>query len=132
MNSSDILRLARKAAEGRTANNETEARSLYGVDEEIARFAIYIEQAATAPLLARIAELEVELEKTKAIFAASCNHAAVMELERDAKRWRYAVADGGNQRMNWLDVYDDWDGDGDFADAIDAAIDAAMKEQGHG
>lgn len=46
-----------------------------------------IEQAATAPLLARIAELEAELEKTKAIFAASCNHAAVMELERDAKRY---------------------------------------------
>lgn len=41
---------------------------------------------------------------------------------RDAARWRYAVAIGGNQCMNWLDVYDDWDGDGDFADAIDAAI----------
>lgn len=50
-----------------------------------------------------------------------------VELERDAARWRYALADGGNQRMNWLDVYDDWDGDGDFADAIDTA----MKEQGH-
>lgn len=47
-------------------------------------------------------------------------------LARDAARWRYSTAYGGNQTMNWLDVYDDWDGDGYFADAIDAA----MKEDG--
>ena len=44
----------------------------------------------------------------------------------DANRWRYSVAIGGNQTMNWLDVYDDWDGDGDFTDQIDAA---RAKEQ---
>ena len=39
----------------------------------------------------------------------------------DAERWRYAIADSGNRRMNWQDVYDDWSGEGEFADAIDAA-----------
>lgn len=42
-------------------------------------------------------------------------------LAEDAARWRFSVADGGNQRMSWLDVYDDWDGDGNFTAAIDAA-----------
>ena len=42
-------------------------------------------------------------------------------LAEDAARWRFSVADGGNQRMSWLDVYDDWDGDGDFTAAIDTA-----------
>ena len=54
----------------------------------------------------------------------SMSRALFLQREADAKdaaRWRYAVAIGGNQVMNWLDVYDDWDGDGDFADAIDAA-----------
>lgn len=40
----------------------------------------------------------------------------------DAARWRYSVAIGENQTMNWRDVYDDWDGDGDFTNAIDAAM----------
>ena len=47
---------------------------------------------------------------------------AAQDDAKDAARWRYAVEIGGNQRMNWLDVYDDWDGDGSFADAIDAAM----------
>ncbi len=47
-------------------------------------------------------------------------------LKADAERWRYSVAIGGNQTMNWLDVYDDWDGDGDFTNQIDAA---RAKEQ---
>jgi len=47
-------------------------------------------------------------------------------LRADAERWRYSVTIGGNQTMNWLDVYDDWDGDGDFTDQIDAA---RAKEQ---
>ena len=45
----------------------------------------------------------------------------VKGLGADAARWRFSVADGGNQRMSWLDDYDDWDGDGDFTAAIDAA-----------
>jgi hypothetical protein len=47
-------------------------------------------------------------------------------LRADAERWRYSVTIGGNQTMNWLDVYDDWDGDGDFTDQIDTA---RAKEQ---
>ena len=47
-------------------------------------------------------------------------------LRADAERWRYSVTIGGNQTMNWLDVYDDWDGDGVFTDQIDAA---RAKEQ---
>ena len=52
--------------------------------------------------------------------------AGAAPLKADAERWRYSVAIGGNQTMNWLDVYDDWDGDGDFTDQIDAA---RAKEQ---
>lgn len=52
--------------------------------------------------------------------------AQVQALSLDAELWRYSVAIGGNQTMNWLDVYDDWDGEGDFADAIKAAM-AAEK-----
>lgn len=44
------------------------------------------------------------------------------ELSKDAEQYRYAVAIGGNQSMNWLDVYDDWDGEGSFTDAIAAAM----------
>lgn len=44
-----------------------------------------------------------------------------LELRKDAELWRYSVAIGPNQTMNWLDVYDDWDGDGEFTDAISAA-----------
>lgn len=44
-----------------------------------------------------------------------------LELRKDAERWRYSVKIGPNQTMNWLDVYDDWDGDGEFTAAIDAA-----------
>ena len=102
-------------------------------------------QPAPAPLLARIAELEAELEKTKAIFAASCNHAAVMEMDRDARRYRWlrkrwarldeSYADGG-PKITSLRVLTDqevkeygcWDAD---PESLDAAIDAAMKEQGH-
>ena len=47
-------------------------------------------------------------------------------LRADAERWRYSVTIGGNQTMNWRDVYDDWDGDGDFTDQID---EARAKEQ---
>lgn len=95
----------------------------YDEFEQIART---IEQAATAPLLARIVHLEATASTIHGRSATE-EYVWFVELERDAARWRYALADGGNQRMNWLDVYDDWDGDGDFADAIDAA----MKEQSH-
>lgn len=70
--------------------------------------------AAPQPAVPALEDADV-LSMSKALF---------LQREADAKdaaRWRYAVAIGGNQVMNWLDVYDDWDGDGDFADAIDAA-----------
>ncbi|AMM23028.1 hypothetical protein [Variovorax sp. PAMC 28711] len=39
----------------------------------------------------------------------------------DAERWRYAIKDDGTGRMNWRAVYEAWDGDGYFVDALDAA-----------
>lgn len=67
-------------------------------------------------------------EAMRAILAhIDAQSAEIERLRTDAARWRYAVAIGGNQTMNWLDVYDDWNGDGEFA----AAIDAAMKENDH-
>lgn len=47
------------------------------------------------------------------------------KAEKDAERWRYSVEIGGNQTMNWLDVYDDWNGDGDFTAQIDSAMEAS-------
>lgn len=47
--------------------------------------------------------------------------------ERDAERWRYAIADGGNQSMNFIDIYDDWNGEDSFVDAFDAAIASEAK-----
>lgn len=50
----------------------------------------------------------------------------------DAALLRYALADGGNQSMNWQDIYDDWNGGGYFIDALRAAYrqDAARKQGG--
>lgn len=50
----------------------------------------------------------------------------------DAALLHYALADGGNQSMNWQDVYDDWSGEGYFIDALRAAYkqDAARKQGG--
>ena len=50
----------------------------------------------------------------------------------DAALLHYALADGGNQSMNWQDVYDDWNGEGYFIDALRAAYkqDAARKQGG--
>lgn len=53
---------------------------------------------------------------------------AAQDDAKDAARWRYAVAIGENQAMNWLNVYNDWEGEGSFVDAIDAAREANMKE----
>lgn len=50
------------------------------------------------------------------------------EDAEDAARWRYSVKIGENQVMNWLDVYDDWNGEGFFTDAIDAARSQAKEE----
>lgn len=106
--------------------------------EQLEAYARAIEQAATAPLMARIAEIEAELEKTKAIFAASCNHAAVMEMERDAKRWRAM-----RQTMVAVDFEPEMGGSPVVMfelhaktvmagpEGADEIADAAMKEQGH-
>ena len=50
------------------------------------------------------------------------------DVARNAERWCHAIADGENQSMNFLDIFDDWDGDGDFVEAFDAAMLAAKKE----
>jgi hypothetical protein len=81
--------------------------------------------------LAREAGMDVDTEANPAVFATVADIERFAELvaaplRADAERWRYSVAIGGNQTMNWLDVYDDWDGDGDFTDQIDAA---RAKEQ---
>ena len=54
---------------------------------------------------------------------------ASQEVKSNAERWLYAIADGGNQSMNFLDIFGDWDGDGDFVEAFDAAM-LAAKEVG--
>lgn len=46
---------------------------------------------------------------------------ASQEVKSNAERWRYAIADGGNQSMNFIDIFDDWDGDGSFVEAFDKA-----------
>ena len=46
---------------------------------------------------------------------------ASQEVKSNAERWRYAIADGGNQSMNFIDIFGDWDGDGDFVEVFDAA-----------
>lgn len=76
--------------------------------EEHRPFARAIESAATAPLLARIAELERELE----------------EASKDAERYRHLCSSGG-QRTELCFDGGHYFGKADF----DAAIDAAIKEQ---
>ena len=49
------------------------------------------------------------------------------EVKSNAERWRHAISDGGNQSMNFLDIFDDWDGDGDFVEVFDAAMLAAKE-----
>lgn len=53
-------------------------------------------------------------------------------VQEDAALLRYALSDGGNQRMNWQDVYDDWNGEGYFRDALMVAMteDAALAAKG--
>ena len=46
---------------------------------------------------------------------------ASQEVKSNAERWLYAIADGGNQSMNFIDIFGDWDGDGDFVAVFDAA-----------
>ena len=47
---------------------------------------------------------------------------ASQEVKSNAERWRHAIADGENQSMNFLDIFGDWDGDGDFVEVFDAAM----------
>ena len=77
-------------------------------------------------------ELDYDGMAENAAYIAAANPAAILALldrleaaEKDAARWRYALEIGGNQTMNWLDVYDDWDGDGDFTAQIDSAMEAS-------
>jgi hypothetical protein len=56
-----------------------------------------------------------------AVDKKECTAYFVGDVLKDAGRWQYSMAIGPNQSMNLLDVYDDWNGEGEFADAIDAA-----------
>ena len=47
------------------------------------------------------------------------------EVKGDAERWRHAISDGGNQSMSFIDIFNGWDGDGDFVESFDAAMLAA-------
>lgn len=53
---------------------------------------------------------------------------ASQDVQSNAERWIYAIADGGNQSMNFIDIFDDWDGDGSFVEAFDKARLADKKE----
>ena len=55
---------------------------------------------------------------------------ASQEVKSNAERWRYAIADGGNQSMSFIDIFNGWDGDGDFVEAFDAAMLAAKQKGG--
>lgn len=48
--------------------------------------------------------------------------AQVQALSLDAGRWRFAASHNAEGRLNFGVVYDAWDGDGSFADQINAAI----------
>lgn len=52
---------------------------------------------------------------------------ASQDVQSNAERWIYAIADGGNQSMNFIDIFDDWDGDGSFVEVFDAARIADKK-----
>jgi hypothetical protein len=86
--------------------------------EQLKRLERFAELVA-APLKAENEALRREIQNQ---YRCIKSHAEITQkAEADAERWRYSVTIGGNQTMNWLDVYSDWDGDGDFTDQIDAA-----------
>lgn len=90
----------------------------------------FIAAASPATIIALLDELAMREQSEREAWryhpeleAERARLAAEMEaLRADAARWRYSVKIGGNQTMTWLDVYADWDGDGYFVDAIDAAM----------
>lgn len=55
---------------------------------------------------------------------------ASQDVQSNAERWLYAIADSGNQSMNFMDIFGDWDGDGSFVEAFDKARLADKKEGG--
>jgi len=74
-------------------------------------FARAIEAEATAPLLARIAELEADAKRYRWLkYTANCNDGVAPMIQRcsDWGRWFWVQVEGND---------------------LDAAIDAAMKEQ---
>ena len=73
-------------------------------------------------LMWRVQDLEAKL-------AARAPADSVLE---DAALLHYALADGGNQSMNWQDIYEDWSGEGHLIDALRTAyrLDAARKQGG--
>lgn len=62
-------------------------------------------------------------------FGSHPAQSAPADVVRDAERWRHAISDGGNQSMSFIDIFNGWDGDGDFVEVFDAAM-LAAKEGG--
>jgi len=53
--------------------------------------------------------------------------ARLKAAEKDAALWRFAVATNGAGFLNFNAAYEKWDGDGDFADVIKAAMAQGVK-----
>jgi hypothetical protein len=79
----------------------------------------------------RISELQADVAHKDAVIEQNSRdamkHIKALEAELaacklDAERWSFSVGEGKCFSMRWIAIYAEWDGDGDFADAIDAAM----------
>lgn len=75
---------------------------------------------AASPLLDRMAELERELSEAQSLLAVSCNHGALMEMRKDAERYRW-LREVDDDRYEVFKQH--------TLERLDSAIDAAMKGQ---
>ena len=131
-----------------------EARSaIHTIDDALAEFRAYIAQGYKyelralydhpAPSVPKDDQIAALVNKVRDIARMFHDHQSLreriaielvpalkasQEVKSNAERWRYAIADGGNQSMNFIDIFDDWDGDGSFVEAFDKARLADKKE----
>lgn len=116
--------LAQIAAEFRSMTPEQRKQALdASKDHDLAIAIRALNEAPTdAHLHQIINDLEAALDEAGAPAGTMVDRIAA--LGEDAARWRFSVTYRDDLRMNWLVVYDEWDGDGDFTAAIDAAREA--------
>jgi hypothetical protein len=95
---------------------------LMGVANDLERLTAELgaEKTAKAHAVQQAQIWKMEAVTQKAI--VKDRDAKLEQYKADAEMLRYAVTIGPNQSMNWLDVYDDWDGEGLFIDALLAAM----------